>query len=76
MTLHNIGRSLVLLRHGLRRKEKQHSLDSGIFHYFLSLSLSLPLYVPLSFSDVGKEVRREQWIVRRDVGVHEGDHQL
>jgi hypothetical protein len=40
--------------------------------YLFSLSLSFPLSVPLSFSDVGKEVRREWRIVQEDAGVCEG----
>jgi hypothetical protein len=56
------GRGLVLLHQGLRRKEKQHSLNPNISPSYLFLSLSIPLSVPLSFLDVGKEVR-ERWIV-------------
>jgi hypothetical protein len=39
---------------------------------FLSLSLS----VPLSFLVIGKEVWRGRRIMRKDVGVRKGDHQL
>jgi hypothetical protein len=59
VALHNGGRDPVLLRHGLRRKEKQHSLNLGISPINFFLSLSFPLSVPFSFSDVGKEIRRE-----------------
>jgi hypothetical protein len=38
-----------------------------LFPYSLSLSF------PLSFLEVGKEVRRGWWIVREDAGVQEGD---
>jgi hypothetical protein len=42
------------------------------FSYFLLFYslLFLPLFL---FSDVGKEVGREQWMVRKDIGVHKGD---
>jgi hypothetical protein len=71
VALYNSGRSQVLLCHGFRRNEKQHSLNPGI-----PFSLFFPLSIPLSFSDVGKEVKRERWIVRENAGVREGDHQL
>jgi hypothetical protein len=41
--------------------------------FSLSLSLSFPLSIPLSFSDVGKEVRRGRQIVQGDAGVCEDD---
>jgi hypothetical protein len=40
---------------------------------FLSLS---PLFIPHSFSGIGKEVRRGRQIVQKDVGVHKGDRHL
>jgi hypothetical protein len=58
----------VLLHHGLRRKEKQHSLNPDISPIYL--------FLPHSFLDVGKEVTREWWIVPEDVRVREGDHRL
>jgi hypothetical protein len=78
MVWHNNGRSRILLRHGLGRKEKQRSQNPGIppISFSLSLSLSLPLSSPLSFSDEGKEVSRGQRIVQEDAGVHKGDSQL
>jgi hypothetical protein len=48
VTMHNGGRSPLLLRHGSRRNERQHLQDPGICPIFL-FSLS-PLSVPLSFS--------------------------
>jgi hypothetical protein len=66
----------ALHNHGSRRKEKQHSLNAGISPIYIFLSLSFPLFIPLSFLDVGKQVRRERRIVREDARVREGDHQL
>jgi hypothetical protein len=76
VALHNGGRGPVQLHHGLRRKEKKHSANSGISPVNLFLSFLFPLSVLLSFSDVGKEVRRERWLVREDARVREGDRQL
>jgi hypothetical protein len=70
VTLHNLGRGPVLFRHGLRRKEKQHSLYHGN-SLFLSFSYLL-FFLPL-FLGIRKEVRRERWIVQEDAGVHKGD---
>jgi hypothetical protein len=44
---------------------------------FLPISFFLlsPLFVPL-FSGVGKEVRREWRMLRKDIGVRKGDRQL
>jgi hypothetical protein len=59
------SRSPVLLCHGSWRKQRQHSLNSGILPYFLFF-LSLFLFVSLclfQMSDTGKEVRRELLIV-------------
>jgi hypothetical protein len=44
-----------------------------LFSFSLSLS---PLFIPLSFSGVGKEVRRSWKIVQKDLGVCKSDHQL
>jgi hypothetical protein len=72
MARHNGGRSLILLRHGSKRKGKQHLRDPGFSPiFFLSL-----LSVPLSFLGVEKEVKRGQQIVQKDVGVHKEDRQL
>jgi hypothetical protein len=69
----NSGRSPVLLHHDPRRNKKQHSQNLGISPISL---FSLSLSFPLSFLEVGKEVRRGWWIVREDAGVQEGDLRL
>jgi hypothetical protein len=63
MAMHNSGRQTVLLYQGLRRKEKQQTINPGI-----SPISFFPLPIPI-FLDVEKEVRREWRIVREDVGV-------
>jgi hypothetical protein len=70
--MHNLGRGLVLFRHGLRRKEKQHSLYPSIS---LFLSFSFLLFF-LLFSATGKEERWERRIVREHAGVRKGDRLL
>jgi hypothetical protein len=73
VTLLNFGRGPTLFYHGLKRKEKQNSLNLGnplffslfFLHFFLSF-----------FSGVGKEVRREWWILREDMRVHRGNYLL
>jgi hypothetical protein len=64
-----------MLHHDKRRKGKQHVQDLGISPILFSLSLS-PLFIPLSFSGIGKELRRGRRIMRKDVGMHKGNHQL
>jgi hypothetical protein len=56
MAQHNGERSPILLCHSSRRKGSNTS-EISIFFLLPFLSLS-PLSVPLSFSSVGKEVRR------------------
>jgi hypothetical protein len=56
MAQHNGERSPILLCHGSRRKGSNTS-EISVFFLLPFLSLS-PLSVPLSFSSVGKEVRR------------------
>jgi hypothetical protein len=67
VTLLNLGRGPTLFYHGLKRKEKQNSLNLGN-PLFFSLFF---LHFFLSFS--GKEVRREWWIVREDMRVRKGN---
>jgi hypothetical protein len=56
---HNGGRNLILLRHGSRRKGRQHLQDPVISSYFL-FALSLSSFRPsFLFAGTGKEVRRE-----------------
>jgi hypothetical protein len=62
MVLHDLGRSSVLFRHGLRGKKKKCSLSPK---NLLSLSLSL---------GARKEGRRQRLIVREDVGMRNGSH--
>jgi hypothetical protein len=76
MAQHNDGISPILLRHGSRRKGLQHLQDPGIsLISFVLFFLSL-LSIPFSFSGVGKEVRRGQRIMQKDIGVRKGDCQL
>jgi hypothetical protein len=74
MTLHNRGRGPVLLRHGLRRKEKQHSLNSGIppFISFFSFFLFPSLFL-FRRREGGKEGTVD---CVKGCRVHEGDRQL
>jgi hypothetical protein len=72
--LHNFGRGPILFGHGLRRKEKQHSLNLGIPLSFSSLFFILSIY-PSFFLGVGKDVRERQ-IVPEGVGMHKGGRLL
>jgi hypothetical protein len=67
MVWHNSGRGPVMLRHGSGRKGSQCLRDPSIspISFFFSFS---PLFDPSLFSDIGKEVRRESWIVRMEIG--------
>jgi hypothetical protein len=75
VTWGNGGRSQILLRHGSRRKGRQHLEGPGIFSYFL-LFRSLLFPSIFLFSGAGKEVRREWRMVRREIGVRKGDRQF
>jgi hypothetical protein len=75
VTLHSLGRGPVLLRHGLRRKEKKHSLNPSNSIFFFPFPFS-SFFFSLSFSGAGNEARRERRIVQEDVGVRKGDHLL
>jgi hypothetical protein len=58
-----------------RGGRESNTSEISIFPLFHSLSLS-PLSIPLSFSGMGKEVRRGWQIMRMDVGVRKGNCQL
>jgi hypothetical protein len=73
MVWRNGGRNPILLRHCSRRKGKPHLQDPGISHVSFSLS---PFSIPLSFLGIGNEVRRGWQIMRKDIEVHKGNHQL
>jgi hypothetical protein len=75
MAQHNGGRSPVLLYHGSSRREGHHLQDPGIFSYFPFPSFTLPFFA-LSFllcPSTGKELGREWWVGRKDLGVCKGD---
>jgi hypothetical protein len=59
VAVHNGGSCPVLHRHGLRRKEKQHSPNPSISPIYLFLSFLFPLSIILSFLDAGNKVRWE-----------------